>query len=219
MLDDGATDTVEGSGCLQKLPTNPVPDTKEYAKKRAIQDCGLKMQSLEGMVRQCELALPTGYKTDFWSFGESVALRHGHLTLSTLCSGTDGCVDALKAGAPIISVVAGATVRFVGPTPHFFCQDVICYAADLYRNEDRENFFQRAVLHQLCSDLDPRCQQYLLGTQRPQLFVPDMKMALNDLVENAIDGQVAFVPRSSCLVCCWVCHDASGPYVFESRCL
>ena len=150
---------------------------------------------------------------------ESVALRHGHLTLSTLCSGTDGCVDALKAGAPIISVVAGATVRFVGPTPHFFCQDVICYAADLCRNEDRENFFQRAVLHQLCSDLDPRCQQYLLGTQHPQLFVPDMKMALNDLVENAIDGQVAFVPRSSCLVCCWVCHDASGPYVFESRCL
>ena len=84
----------DGSPCVDANPSAYAL----HARQQAPKDCGLAMTDLSCVVRQCVAALPPAFRTDFFSFGERAARQTGsRVSLSTLCSGTDGCVDALKA--------------------------------------------------------------------------------------------------------------------------
>ena len=60
--------------------------------------CGLRMEGFGPIIGQCLPTLATGHLMDFYVLGANIAKKfETQVTLNTLCSGTDGCVDALKA--------------------------------------------------------------------------------------------------------------------------
>lgn len=68
----------------------------QYEWKKATTRCGLWMPDFDDIVRQCVSALPPGFRADFHSFGEKMASANAAVSLTTLCSGTDAVVDAMK---------------------------------------------------------------------------------------------------------------------------
>ena len=54
--------------------------------------------TLEDFVKRCVSLLPPGFYADFQHFGEKLVQSRRCVSVSTLFSGTDGVVDAMKAG-------------------------------------------------------------------------------------------------------------------------
>ena len=96
------TDTESARGEIKDADVSFDFSTREgriqYEWKKATERCGLQMQNFDDITRQCVAALPVGFRTDFYSFGERMASGKDTVSLTTLCSGTDGVVDALKVG-------------------------------------------------------------------------------------------------------------------------
>ena len=58
---------------------------------------GFSFQFLEGVIETSVNLLPLAYQEKFKEFGIKASHPKSPLTVSTLCSGTDGAIDVMKA--------------------------------------------------------------------------------------------------------------------------
>ena len=187
----------------------------------AIHGCQGEQSFLVRMLHEIYVVLPTDQQRNLRALGDKLDRASGapkSLSLTTLCSGTDACVDVLKDG---LSRDAETVLHRYESYESYelnlqpcvsFIQDILGFAWNLGQSQPKhpselqlkqEGF----IKHELSCDIDPKVREYILKTQNPRVLVADIKEVGDLIVQDLKLKSLVCVPMTTACVCSWVCHD------------